>query len=209
MKKRICRSLALLLAVLTVCGPLGAMAAQTAQQDGTWYIEDYTDDFGDPTGDHFMSCELKGTYSTPTAINREFTVNTAFGLNAQHFVFTLYKCSNNQYQAVNDYFSFEDITIRFEIDNEIYEYPILNRGVDKQNIYLNNDYERQAAEDRGMPVRQSGECGYDKLYEQLLRGSDVQTVLLIGSTKYSFVIPAGNFEMTAAEAFESERGRAI
>ncbi|MDO4475486.1 MAG: peptidoglycan-binding domain-containing protein [Lachnospiraceae bacterium] len=199
MKKQmmmIALSLGCMLAVPAVSYAENMQAVGEVQTDSKWALEEYIDDFGDPTGEKYAFTSVVGEFSNTATTGSELQVFLYFEpYSDKGFSARLLEYGDHPLSVVG----ISDIEVKYKVDGEIYAHTVPAYAVASDKIDFG------AAD--GM--------NWD-LHTFLSDGKDIQFVIYIGSSKYSFAVSADGYEEcldaffgdiydSAQELFEQEQ----
>lgn len=137
----------------------------------SWRIDNYVDEFGDPTDKEFIRCASLGSFSNTATSDSDLSVIVYYDMAEEVFSFRLLEYGDRH----ATYFENEDCIIKIkDPDGAIHE-GMLFGTAPNGDLFLT----------RG---RTENWMLADNLYDSLCNGEDVRCIIEIGSSKYNFTI---------------------
>ena len=145
--------------------------------NGDWLVGETVDEFGDSTGSTFCYTTCMGTFTNSATSGSDLAAGVYYVSSRQVFLFRLLEY--NKTDAT--YLSNADISIKCKVDEYVFDDTLLG---DAPNGYL---------------ILPSNNKSYKKIYDYLIEGKEIRTVIYIDNSKYSFVISGNGFKDVLSE----------
>lgn len=143
----------------------------------SWRIDNYVDEFGDPTDKEFIRCASLGSFSNTATSDSDLSVIVYYDMAEEVFSFRLLEYGDRH----ATYFENEDCIIKIkDPDGTIHE-GMLFGTAPNGDLYL----VRSHTDNRWLA---------DSLYDSMCNGEDVRCIIEIGSSKYNFTIRGDGFD---------------
>ena len=144
---------------------------------GDWLVGETVDEFGDSTGSTFCYTTCMGTFTNSATSGSDLAAGVYYVSSRQVFLFRLLEY--NKTDAT--YLSNADISIKCKVDEYVFDDTLLG---DAPNGYL---------------FLPSNNNSYKKIYDYLIEGKEIRTVIYIDNSKYSFAISGNGFKDALSE----------
>lgn len=144
---------------------------------GDWFVGETVDEFGDSTGSTFCYTTCLGTFTNSATSGSDLAAGVYYVSSRQVFLFRLLEYSKTD----ATYLSNADISIKCKVDEYVFDDTLLG---DAPNGYL---------------ILPSNNKSYKKIYDYLIEGKEIRTVIYIDNSKYSFVISGNGFKDVLSE----------
>ena len=144
---------------------------------GDWLVGETVDEFGDSTGSTFCYTTCLGTFTNSATSGSDLAAGVYYVSSRQVFLFRLLEYSKTD----ATYLSNADISIKCKVDEYVFDDTLLG---DAPNGYL---------------ILPSNNKSYKKIYDYLIEGKEIRTVIYINNSKYSFVISGNGFKDVLSE----------
>lgn len=144
---------------------------------GDWLVGETVDEFGDSTGSTFCYTTCMGTFTNSATSGSDLAAGVYYVSSRQVFLFRLLEY--NKTDAT--YLSNADISIKCKVDEYVFDDTLLG---DAPNGYL---------------ILPSNNNSYKKIYDYLIEGKEIRTVIYIDNSKYSFAISGNGFKDALSE----------
>ena len=144
---------------------------------GDWLVGETVDEFGDSTGSTFCYTTCLGTFTNSATSGSDLAAGVYYVSSRQVFLFRLLEYSKTD----ATYLSNADISIKCKVDEYVFDDTLLG---DAPNGYL---------------ILPSNNKSYKKIYDYLIEGKEIRTVIYIDNSKYSFVISGNGFKDVLSE----------
>lgn len=144
---------------------------------GDWLVGETVDEFGDSTGSTFCYTTCMGTFTNSATSGSDLVAGVYYVSSRQVFLFRLLEY--NKTDAT--YLSNADISIKCKVDEYVFDDTLLG---DAPNGYL---------------ILPSNNKSYKKIYDYLIEGKEIRTVIYIDNSKYSFAISGNGFKDALSE----------
>ena len=144
---------------------------------GDWFVGETVDEFGDSTGSTFCYTTCMGTFTNSATSGSDLAAGVYYVSSRQVFLFRLLEY--NKTDAT--YLSSSDISIKCKVDEYVFDDTLLGEA---PNGYL---------------ILPSNNNSYKKIYDYLIEGKEVRTVIYIDNSKYSFDISGNGFKDALSE----------
>ncbi len=144
---------------------------------GDWLVGETVDEFGDSTGSTFCYTTCMGTFTNSATSGSDLAAGVYYVSSRQVFLFRLLEY--NKTDAT--YLSNADISIKCKVDEYVFDDTLLG---DAPNGYL---------------ILPSNNKSYKKIYDYLIEGKEIRTVIYIDNSKYSFAISGNGFKDVLSE----------
>ena len=144
---------------------------------GDWLVGETVDEFGDSTGSTFCYTTCMGTFTNSATSGSDLAAGVYYVSSRQVFLFRLLEY--NKTDAT--YLSNADISIKCKVDEYVFDDTLLG---DAPNGYL---------------ILPSNNKSYKKIYDYLIEGKEIRTVIYIDNSKYSFAISGNGFKDALSE----------
>ena len=144
---------------------------------GDWLVGETVDEFGDSTGSTFCYTTCMGTFTNSATSGSDLAAGVYYVSSRQVFLFRLLEY--NKTDAT--YLSNADISIKCKVDEYVFDDTLLG---DAPNGYL---------------ILPRNNKSYKKIYDYLIEGKDIRTVIYIDNSKYSFAISGNGFKDALSE----------
>ena len=144
---------------------------------GDWLVGETEDEFGDSTGSTFCYTTCMGTFTNSATSGSDLAAGVYYVSSRQVFLFRLLEYSKTD----ATYLSNADISIKCKVDEYVFDDTLLG---DAPNGYL---------------ILPSNNNSYKKIYDYLIEGKEIRTVIYIDNSKYSFVISGNGFKDVLSE----------
>ena len=145
--------------------------------NGDWLVGETVDEFGDSTGSTFCYTTCMGTFTNSATSGSDLAAGVYYVSSRQVFLFRLLEY--NKTDAT--YLSNADISIKCKVDEYVFDDTLLG---DAPNGYL---------------ILPSNNKSYKKIYDYLIEGKEIRTVIYIDNSKYSFAISGNGFKDALSE----------
>ena len=192
---------------------------------GAWTIDEYVDDFGDGIGIKYAKSIAEGTFSNSATNNSSLSVIVFFDPGLYEFSFRLLEYN----KSMATYYDNDLLRLLFKFDDDIEEHLIqgdppngdlclsANKEVDMAETIMDEfseDPEQWLLKYKldknslfqlmDVTINPEKSCGYYHLYDNLMAGNDARCVIYVGSSKYSFTIPADGFSDAIRVLYEDK-----
>ena len=144
---------------------------------GDWFVGETVAEFGDSTGSTFCYTTCMGTFTNSATSGSDLAAGVYYVSSRQVFLFRLLEY--NKTDAT--YLSNADISIKCKVDEYVFDDTLLG---DAPNGYL---------------ILPSNNNSYKKIYDYLIEGKEIRTVIYIDNSKYSFAISGNGFKDALSE----------
>lgn len=181
------------------------MGTSAMAENGTWYLSHTVDEFGDESGNPVIQSEITGTFSNTATAESELKVmayivsddtGTIVGEGKYALAFRLLEYGDH----VATYLSSDSKILKTKIGDTVTEYD-LSGGAPNGDLYVDVNASVSSLKTKedieNFLYGKTSNYG-EEIAKQLVDGNDIKCVINIGSSKYNFVLEAGNIK----DAFE-------
>lgn len=181
------------------------MGTSAMAENGTWYLSHTVDEFGDESGNPVIQSEITGTFSNTATAESELKVmayivsddtGTIVGEGKYALAFRLFEYGDH----VATYLSSDSKILKTKIGDTVTEYD-LSGSAPNGDLYVDVNASVSSLKTKedieNFLYGKTSNYG-EEIAKQLVDGNDIKCVINIGSSKYNFVLEAGNIK----DAFE-------
>lgn len=181
------------------------METTVMAENGTWYLSHTVDEFGDESGNPVIQSEITGTFSNTATAESELKVmayivsddtGTIVGEGKYALAFRLFEYGDH----VATYLSSDSKILKTKIGDTVTEYD-LSGSAPNGDLYVDVNASVSSLKTKedieNFLYGKTSNYG-EEIAKQLVDGNDIKCVINIGSSKYNFVLEAGNIK----DAFE-------
>ena len=181
------------------------METTVMAENGTWYLSHTVDEFGDESGNPVIQSEITGTFSNTATAESELKVmayivsddtGTIVGEGKYALAFRLFEYGDH----VATYLSSDSKILKTKIGDTVTEHD-LSGSAPNGDLYVDVNASVSSLKTKedieNFLYGKTSNYG-EEIAKQLVDGNDIKCVINIGSSKYNFVLEAGNIK----DAFE-------
>lgn len=181
------------------------MGTSAMAENGTWYLSHTVDEFGDESGNPVIQSEITGTFSNTATAESDLKVmayivsddtGTIVGEGKYALAFRLFEYGDH----VATYLSSDSKILKTKIGDTVTEYD-LSGSAPNGDLYVDVNASVSSLKTKedieNFLYGKTSNYG-EEIAKQLIDGNDIKCVINIGSSKYNFVLEAGNIN----DAFE-------